>query len=162
MDAPQPPDPPAPPTPAADGSLVLHTTLLGDLVVPGGASRAAELQELAAQAAVYATRARGPGTRRAYRSAWSGYERWCRSLGREPLSGDADTLALYATACAGRGLSPPACASTSPPSRPPTAWPGWRWIRASRGWPWCSRVSPAATAPAPAGAPPRPARTRCG
>lgn len=29
---------------------------------------------------------------------------WCRSFGREPLSGDADTLALYA--CAGRGLSP--------------------------------------------------------
>ncbi|MBS5905299.1 MAG: hypothetical protein KIC89_21830, partial [Acetobacteraceae bacterium] len=87
MDAPPPPDPPAPPaspaTPAAaGGSLVLHTTLLGDLVVPGGAARAAELRELAAQAAVYATRARGPGTRRAYRSAWSGYERWCRSLGR--------------------------------------------------------------------------------
>ena len=101
---------PAPPassaTPAAEGSLVLHTTLLGDLVVPGGAARAAELRELAAQAAVYATRACGPGTRRAYRSAWSGYERWCRSLGREPLSGDAGTLALYATACAGRGLSP--------------------------------------------------------
>ena len=38
-------------------------TLLGDLVVPGGASRAAELRELAARAAVYATRARGPGTR---------------------------------------------------------------------------------------------------
>jgi hypothetical protein len=98
---------PGPPAfPAADGSLTLHTTLLGDLVVPGGAARAAELRELAAQAAVYATRAHGPGTRRAYRSAWSGYERWCRSLGREPLSGDAGTLALYATACASRGLSP--------------------------------------------------------
>ncbi|MHB0696565.1 hypothetical protein ACX4M4_07965, partial [Roseomonas mucosa] len=100
------PTPPALSTPAADGSLTLHTSLLGDLVVPGGAARAAELRELAAQAAVYATRARGPGTRRAYRSAWSGYERWCRSLGREPLSGDAGTLTLYATACAGRGLSP--------------------------------------------------------
>ena len=43
------PAPPASPaTPAADGSLILHTTLLGDLVVPGGAARAPELRELAA------------------------------------------------------------------------------------------------------------------
>lgn len=53
-DAGSPIPPASPATPAEDGSLVLHTTLLGDLVVPGGASRAAELRELAARAAVYA------------------------------------------------------------------------------------------------------------
>ena len=83
---------------APDGSsLILHTDLLGDLTVPGAAARSAEVEALSARAAVYATRARGDGTRRVYRSAWRGYEAWCRSLGREPLSGDPDLIALYAT-----------------------------------------------------------------
>ena len=57
------------------GALTLHTDLLGDLQVPGGAGRAAELEALAVRAALYATRARGPGTRRVYRSAWRGCTR---------------------------------------------------------------------------------------
>ena len=88
-----------------DGSLTLHTDLLGDLQVPGGVGRAIELEALAARAAVYATRARGDGTRRVYRSAWRGYEAWCRSLGREPLSGDTDLLAMYATKRADDGVA---------------------------------------------------------
>ena len=84
-----------PPDPA--GALTLRTDLLGDLQVPGGAGRAAELEALAARAALYATRARGPGTRRVYRSAWRGFEAWCRSLGREPLAGDPELVAMYAT-----------------------------------------------------------------
>ncbi|HEY8612318.1 MAG TPA: hypothetical protein VIL69_13630 [Roseomonas sp.] len=103
MDAREPPALPPPPPPP--GSLRLHTRLLGDLLVPGGAARAAELRKLSARAAVYATRARGEGTRRACRSAWSAYEAWCASLGREPLAGDPDTLAMYAVRCADRGLS---------------------------------------------------------
>ncbi|SHK50946.1 hypothetical protein SAMN02745194_05063 [Roseomonas rosea] len=86
--------PPLPQPPPPPGSLVLHTSLLGDLCVPGAAAHAAELRELSARAAVYATRARGEGTRRAYRSAWGAYEAWCTSLGREPLAGDPDTLAV--------------------------------------------------------------------
>ncbi|WP_255531661.1 hypothetical protein [Roseomonas sp. KE2513] len=43
-------------------------------MVSDGAARATELQALSARAAVYATRARGEGTRRAYRSAWSAFE----------------------------------------------------------------------------------------
>jgi len=73
--------------------------------VPGGAGRAAELEALSARAAAYATRARGPGTLRAYRSAWHGYETWCRSLGREPLDGDPDTVAMYVTKRADHGLA---------------------------------------------------------
>ena len=88
-----------------DDSLTLHTDLLGDLRVPGGAGRGAELEALAARAAVYATRARGDGTRRVYRSAWRGYAAWCRSLGREPLSGDPDLLAMYATRRADLGVA---------------------------------------------------------
>ncbi|WP_158743597.1 tyrosine-type recombinase/integrase [Acidisphaera sp. L21] len=91
--------------PPGGNSLTLHTDLLGDLQVPGAAGRGAELEALAARAAIYATRARGDGTRRAYRSAWRGYEAWCRSLGREPLSGDPDLLAMYATKRADDGVA---------------------------------------------------------
>jgi hypothetical protein len=76
--------------------------VFGDLLVPDGASRAAEIREFSA---VYATRARGEGTKRAYRSAWSGFEAWCALLGREPLAGDPDTLAMYAVHLADRGLA---------------------------------------------------------
>ena len=60
--------------------LVVSTGILGDLVLPAGAfdpGRVDEIRELAAQAAVYATQARGPGTLRAYCSAWRQYEGWC-------------------------------------------------------------------------------------
>jgi integrase len=92
---------------AGQGALVLHTTLLGDLIVPDGAGRAHELEDLARRATQYAVRARGDGTRRAYRSAWAGYVSWCRDLGREPLAGDPETIAMYAVrrADAGRALS---------------------------------------------------------
>jgi len=67
--------------------------------VPGG-DRAVGLQALSARAPVYATRARGPGTLRLYRSAWSAYESWCHSLGRDP-----DTVAMYVTRRADDGLA---------------------------------------------------------
>jgi len=131
---------PARPALTYAGNLILHTGLLGDLAVPYGAARAAELQALAARAAIYATRARGDGTRRVYRSAWHGYEAWCRSLDREPLGGRPELIAMYATHRAlarlraariarpaarhgGRGAAPagaaPACpARPPPPCRP--------------------------------------------
>ncbi len=90
-------------TPA--GSLTLQTGLFGPLIVPDGAARAAELEELSRRAAVYATRARGEGTRRAYRSAWRSFERWCHSLGREPLAADPDTIAMYVVRCADAGFA---------------------------------------------------------
>jgi integrase len=77
------------------GRLTVETDLLGPLRVAGGAGRAVELAALTTRAAVYATRARGPGTRRAYRAAWTQFCQWCASLGRVPLSGDPDTIALY-------------------------------------------------------------------
>ena len=86
-------------------SLTLHTDLLGDLQVPGAAGRGAELEALSVRAAIYATRARGDGTRRVYRSAWRGFETWCRALGCEPLSGDPDLLAMYATRRADDGVA---------------------------------------------------------
>jgi site-specific recombinase XerD len=87
------------------GALILQTSLLGPLTVPDGAARAAELEELSRRAAVYATRARGDGTRRAYRSAWRQYETWCHSLGREPLAADPDTIAMYVVRCADQGFA---------------------------------------------------------
>ena len=86
-------------------TVTLSTSLLGDLQVPGNPDQAATLQALSARAAVYATRARGDGTRRTYRSAWRIYEAWCTSLGRLPLAGDPDTVAMYAVHAADRGLS---------------------------------------------------------
>ena len=69
-------EPPAlPPDPVPTfGTVTLSTSLLGDLQVPGTSEQAAKLQALSARAAVYATRARGDGTRRTYRSAWRAYE----------------------------------------------------------------------------------------
>jgi site-specific recombinase XerD len=87
------------------GSLILQTTLFGPLSVPDGAGRATELEELSRRAALYATRAKGDGTRRAYRSAWRGFETWCRDLGREPLAGDPDTIAMYVVRCADAGFA---------------------------------------------------------
>jgi hypothetical protein len=50
-------------------------------------------------------RARSEGTRRAYRSTWAGYVAWCRDLGREPLAGDPETIAMYAVRCADAGCA---------------------------------------------------------
>ena len=92
------PEPPAPlpnPTPGSTtGTATISTSLLGDLQVPGSPEQAATIQALAARAAVYATLARGDGTRRTYRSAWRAYEAWCSSLGRPPLAGDTFTAPL--------------------------------------------------------------------
>ena len=85
---PSPADAPAGGAPRPSAPLILQTTLFGPLSVPDGAALAAELEELSRRAAVYATRARGDGTRRTYRSAWRHYEAWCARLGREPLAGD--------------------------------------------------------------------------
>jgi site-specific recombinase XerD len=76
-------------------TVILPTTMLGPLVVPGGTSRAGEIEDLSRRAAIYATRARGEGTQRAYRAAWTGFCQWCQILGREPLTGDPDTIAMY-------------------------------------------------------------------
>lgn len=88
---------------------IIETGLFGPLTVPLPADDAAQsaesaqaLAELAAQAAVYATRARGAGTRRAYRSAWQLYCRWCAELGFPPLNGDAAIIGLYVAKAAER------------------------------------------------------------
>ena len=65
------------------------------LIVPAGIVPHGELEELSRRAALYATRARGDGTRRAYRAAWRHFSAWCESLGRSVLPADPDTLAMY-------------------------------------------------------------------
>jgi len=87
-------------TAATGQGLVVSTGILGDLVLPEGAfdpGRADEIRALAAQAAVYATQARGPGTLRAYRSAWRQYDAWCARLGLPALSGDPRLVGMYLT-----------------------------------------------------------------
>jgi len=144
---------PAPAAPA--GSLVLQTSLFGPLRVPDGAGRAAELEELSRRAAVYATRARGDGTRRAYRSAWRQFEAWCASLGREPLAADPDTLAMYVVRCADQGFAVSSrSACTSRRSAPPTCSPASRSTCATRASPWSWKVSPGPAAHGRAARPP--------
>ncbi|HTX85275.1 MAG TPA: tyrosine-type recombinase/integrase [Streptosporangiaceae bacterium] len=87
------------------GPLILQTTLLGPLTVPDGAARAAEIEELSRRAAMYATRAKGDGTRRAYRSAWGQLAAWCAGISREPLAADPDTIAMYVVRCADQGFA---------------------------------------------------------
>jgi site-specific recombinase XerD len=93
----------APDPPPAAGPHTLETGLLGPLIVPDGAARVAELEELSRRAAIYATRAKGDGTRRAYRSAWRQYAAWCAGLGRAPLAADPDTIAMYVVHLADAG-----------------------------------------------------------
>ncbi|HEY1856742.1 site-specific integrase [Acidocella sp.] len=67
-----------------------------------------ELANLAAQSAVYATRAFGPGTQRAYRAAWGKYTAWCAGHGLDPFAGagpraEAGPLPLYVTHLAETG-----------------------------------------------------------
>jgi integrase len=88
---------------APPGSLVLDTAILGLLVVPGAAERSQELQQLADRAAAYATRARGEGTLRAYRSAWTGFSDWCSRMERQALPAEIDLISLYVTSRADRG-----------------------------------------------------------
>jgi len=78
-------------------TVTVSTALLGDLDVPRGARSDTEIRALAARAAYYAVRARGAGTLRAYRIAWSAYATWCRSLGRKPLSGDPEAISWWIT-----------------------------------------------------------------
>ena len=70
--------------------MTLQTTLFGRLAVPNGAARAAEIEEL---------------SRRAYRAAWRQFDAWCRTLGREPLAADPDTIAMYVVRCADQGFA---------------------------------------------------------
>src|SRR4051794_35669274 len=92
-------------TAATGQGLVVSTGILGDLVLPAGTfdpNRADEIRDLAVQAAVYATQARGPGTLRAYRSAWRQYDAWCTRLGLPALSADPRLVGMYLTAAAER------------------------------------------------------------
>jgi hypothetical protein len=87
-------------TAAPGQGLVVSTGILGDLVLPASTfdpGHADEIRDLTAQAAVYATQARGPGTLRAYRSAWRQYDAWCVRLGLPALSGDPRLVGMYLT-----------------------------------------------------------------
>ena len=92
-------------TTAGQGELVVSSGVFGELCLPAGAfdpTRADEIRNLAAQAAVYATQARGQGTLRAYRSAWRIYEGWCVRLGFAPLNADPRVVGMYLTSAAER------------------------------------------------------------
>jgi integrase len=71
------------------------------------ASASHDLASLAEQSAVYATRAFGPGTQRAYHSAWTKYSSWCSKHGLDPFAGAAGPIPLYVTHLAetGRAVS---------------------------------------------------------
>jgi integrase len=73
----------------------------------GHSAPSQNLASLAEQSAVYATRAFGPGTQRAYRAAWSKYTGWCAGHGLDPFGGAAGPLPLYVTHLAetGRAVS---------------------------------------------------------
>ena len=175
--APCPAPPPRQPDPVAApaGSLTLQTTLFGPLTVPDGAARAAELEELSRRAAVYATRARGDGTRRAYRSAWRS-TRPGAAASAANRSPPIPTPSPCTSSAAPIRASPSArSACISPRSAPPICSPAARSTCATRASPWWSRASPASkgvrprrqAAPAVPGvlrlmlaAPPRPRHAR--
>ncbi|WP_035684114.1 hypothetical protein [Azospirillum brasilense] len=100
-----------------DAGVAVETGLFGRLVVPADPARATEIQDLARQAAVWATRTRGEGTLRAYRSAWTAYSAWCDRLGFAPLAGDADVIGMYLVKAAERLTVPTRRHRHRPPPR---------------------------------------------
>lgn len=82
--------------------IVIDTGVLGPITVKGAPGREAEIRNLATQAALYISRAKGQGTLRAYRSAWKQYCAWCADLAFEPLNGDAALIGLYLVRAADR------------------------------------------------------------
>jgi hypothetical protein len=76
---------------------------------------AQKLVSLAEQSAVYATRAFGPGTQRAYRSAWAKYTGWCAGHGLDPLAPPPGLC---------RSMSPTWPRAAAPWPRPAAAAPG--------------------------------------
>jgi len=104
--APIPPAPPqgnGPETGAPDAAAALRPLGKGALFDPAAMSE--RLAGLAADAARYAEKASGDGTRRAYGAAWTAYAGWCRHHGLDPLAGNPGIVALYLTARAQDGLS---------------------------------------------------------
>jgi integrase len=103
------PTPPAPPQAGSPETAVAITpgALLpaGDDALRAAAAIAARLAGLAEDAAGYAEKASGDGTRRAYSSAWAAFAAWCQRHGLDPLAGDPGIVALYLTARAKDGLS---------------------------------------------------------
>jgi hypothetical protein len=57
----------------------------------------AGLTDPAAQARDYIEQAKADNTRKAYRSDWQDFERWCRSEGVDALPATGEVLALYIT-----------------------------------------------------------------
>jgi integrase len=78
---------------------------LGADALSEAAAVSERLAGLAADAARYAEKASGDGTRRAYGSAWTAYAGWCQRHGLDPLAGDPGIVALYLTSRAQDGLS---------------------------------------------------------
>jgi site-specific recombinase XerD len=65
-------------------------------VTPRGAEyHAARLEDLGERAAGYVERSKAANTRRAYRSDWADFERWCEKYRRPPLPAAPDTVAYY-------------------------------------------------------------------
>jgi site-specific recombinase XerD len=104
------PNPPAPPPGAGPETGVLDAVPGALSSFDGGtlldaAAIAERLASLAEDAARYAEKASGDGTRRAYGSAWAAFAAWCQRHGVDPLAGDPGIVALYLTARANDGLS---------------------------------------------------------
>ena len=95
-----PPAPESAPAHAGLGATSLPPQALPQLPAP-----ADSLADLPGLAAGYAVRARGAGTRRAYRAAFRGFAAWCATLGREPMPADPELLAWYVTKRAHEGCA---------------------------------------------------------
>jgi integrase len=103
------PTPPAPPPgvgPETGVAIALAALLpAGEDAQLDITAIATHLESLAEDAARYAEKASGDGTRRAYGSAWAAFAGWCQRHGLDPLAGDPGIVALYLTARAKAGLA---------------------------------------------------------
>jgi integrase len=81
------------------GTIAQHKTVAGRCT----SQIAIAIDQLKDAAEQYVTQAHAEHTRRAYRSDWSGFERWCVHMGRASLPASSETLQLYLTFLATSG-----------------------------------------------------------
>jgi integrase len=82
---------------------IISAEKLRDLTIESKSNGSAVLTALKERSAEYAKDSFGPGTQRAYASAWRRYDAWCAEHDLDPFGGAAGPLPLYVTHLAEKG-----------------------------------------------------------
>lgn len=91
--------------PTAPAKLRARQVRLDPVLISTGLRLADDLEELRGEAQSYVEGATSASTRSVYRNNWARFSRWCECHARAPLPASPETVALYLTHLAKRGLA---------------------------------------------------------